>query len=322
MNANETQEVKNISVIPVVRNDIDDPSALSVSSVGPIPESVDSTPKTEQEKKEEEAVSSQPGQKTEVKEEEKEETETETKAEEETPQKTEEKPTHEAEAKPKDAVQKRIDELTKKRRAAERDAEFERNKRLELEKELEDLKKKVPAEGKPDPADFETEAEYLEALADWKIEQKINQKDQKSQKAESEKDEKKQVDEAYKELDAKMEKGRKKYSDFDDLVLKDEELKISEAMTEVMLLSDITEDIAYYLAKHPEESAKIAELPPTKMAYELGKIEARLLAPPPKKKISQAPEPITPVKPTGMVDKDPSTMTPKEYRAWRESGGK
>jgi len=119
-----------------------------------------------------------------------------------------------------------------------------------------------------------------------------------------------------------MEKGREKYADFNELVLH-EDLKISPVMVEAILLTDNdkveAEDILYYLGKHPEESARIAKLSPLKAAGEIGKIEAKLSAPPPPKKITQAPEPITPVKTTGATELDPSKMSPKEYRAWRES---
>ena len=40
--------------------------------------------------------------------------------------------------------------------------------------------------------------------------------------------------------------------------------------------------------------------------------------PPPVKKVTKTPEPITPVRTTGAVDKDPAQMSMKEYRAWRE----
>ena len=67
-----------------------------------------------------------------------------------------------------------------------------------------------------------------------------------------------------------------------------------------------------------------------KAAKEIGKIEARLVegekkpeekkAEPsaPAKKLTQTPEPIEPVRSTGATEKDPSQMSPKEYRAWRE----
>ena len=178
-------------------------------------------------------------------------------------------------------------------------------------------KSAIPQGDKPKVENFETEADFLEALVDWKTEQKIRVEREKTSKEVASVEEKTAIDETYQELDEKMEKGRTKYADFNELVL-DEDLKISESMVEAILLSDTAEDVLYYLGKHPEEAAHIAELSPLKVAHELGKIEAKLSIPPPKKRTTNAPEPIVPVKTTGVTEKDPSDMTPKEYRAWRE----
>jgi len=73
---------------------------------------------------------------------------------------------------------------------------------------------------------------------------------------------------------------------------------------------------------------------PLKAAKEIGKIELALSKPakkevkeekvekvekPPVKKLTKTPEPITPVKADGIIEKDPSQMSMKEYRKWRES---
>ena len=90
------------------------------------------------------------------------------------------------------------------------------------------------------------------------------------------------------------------------------------------------QEILYYLGKNPDISAAIGEMSTLKAAKEIGKIEARLVEgekkpeekkadpPAPAKKLTQTPEPIEPVRSTGATEKDPSQMSPKEYRAWRE----
>ena len=309
MGNEEIQEVKNISVVPTVRNDVDDPTALSVSSVNPLPEKADAVAKTEKEIIEEEAVASQRGIETDEEKAAREAKEAE--AAEPPPEKKEASP--DPATPPKDPVQKRIDELTKKRRDAERLADNEKTKRLELEQELEKLRNAQGQDGKPRPEDFDTEAEFVEALTDWKLDQKA----QKSTKEATEGKEKEEIEKTSEALDAKMERGRKKHADFDTLVLADN-LKISPVMVDTILFSDAAEDVLYYLGQHPDESAKIAAMPPLRVAHELGKIEARLNAPPPRKKTTQAPDPIYPVQTSAVGDKDPANMTPKEYRAWRE----
>jgi len=303
-NLTEEKKVEDIAIIPIVVNTVDDPNNLSVSSISPLPEKADEVAKTEEEERETPVTP-----KTEKKEEKKEVK----KEPSEEPLPVEKK----IEPKEKDSVQKRIDEITKKRREAERESAFKDTKIAKLEEELKAAKSAIPQADKPKLENFETEADYLEALTDWKVEQKFKVEGEKVSKETATVDEKKAIDETYQELDEKIEKGRTKYADFNELVL-DEDLKISESMVEAILLSDTAEDVLYYLGKHPEEAADIAKLPPLKVAHELGKIEARLNAPPPRKKTTNAPEPITPVKTTGVTEKDPSDMTPKEYRAWRE----
>jgi len=295
---NEVKEVKGVNIIPTVLNQADDASALSVTSVAPLPEKVDELPETEEEKTEAPVPSES----------------------EEKEEKTSEKtlPEKKLEPKLKDSVQRRIDAITAKFRAAERESAFKDTKIAELEEELRKAKQAVPPANKPKIEDFETEADYLEALAEWKVERKLQEEREKFLRENASEEEKTTIEQVYQELDKKMDKGRKKYEDFDELVL-DEDLKISEPMLEAILLSDCAEDVLYYLGGHPDESADIAELESNvRIAYELGKIEERLNAPPPRKKTTNAPEPITPVKTTGVTERNPEMMTPREYREWRE----
>ncbi len=313
----EEKKIEDVAIIPTVINTADDPNNLSVTSVGPLPESADKVVKTAEEERETPVIPE-----TEKKEEKKEEKEEvkeppKEKPSEETPpeKKIEEKPRE------KDPVQRRIDEITKKRREAERESAFKDTKIAALEEELKKAKSVIPQGEKPKLESFETETDYLEALTDWKVEQKFKVENEKASKETASADEKKMIDETYQELDEKMEKGRNKYADFNELVL-DEDLKISDSMVEAILLSDTAEDVLYYLGKHPEEAADIAKLPKLKVAHELGKIEARLSIPslplPVKKKTTNAPEPIIPLKTTGVTERDPAQMSPREYRAWRE----
>jgi hypothetical protein len=293
--------IQDVSVIPVVVNTVDR-GELSVSSVGPIPETVDSLGADKDTVKEVETATDE---------------KTDAEKQQELDLQQAELDKQQAKAKEKDPDQHRIDVLTKARRSAERERDEERTKRLALEEELKTAKKSIPAKDKPKLDDFEGEAEFLEALADWKVDQKLRDHEEQTTKATRESTEKKAIDEEYEALDSKMEKGRDKYPDFNELVL-DENLKLSEAVIEAVLFSDIAEDVLYYLGKHPDESARISKLPAMKAAHELGKIEAKLTAPPPKKKTTQAPDPIIPVATTGAIDKDPGQMTPREYREWRE----
>lgn len=187
----------------------------------------------------------------------------------------------------------------------EREVEVWRSEALKGQKTTEEAKpvEKAPEESKkPEVGDFDTYEEYVEALTDWKTERAIEKREKKAtEKAEAEKktQQQKTVQEKWNEQVAR---GRKAHADFDD-VARNDDLKITPAMAEVIIESEVGEEIAYYLGQHEEEAARIADLSPLAAARELGKIEARLAkqetkaegeekeAPP----ISKAPAPITPV---------------------------
>jgi len=312
----EEKKIEDVAVIPIVVNTVDDPNNLSVSSISPLPEKADEVVKTEEEERETPVIP-----KTEKKEEKKETSE-------------EPLPEKKVEVKPKekDPVQRRIDEITKKRREAERESAFKDTKISKLEEELKVAKSAIPPIDEPQLENFETESDYLKALTKWEVQQTWKEEREKASKEVATVEEKKAVDETYQELDEIMAKTHKKYPDFDIHLFdssQDEDPKFSDTMVEAIFFLDAAEDVLYYLGNHPEKAQEIATLTPPdpnkitvaqkmKVAHELGKIEARLNAPPPRKKTTNAPEPITPVKTTGVTEQDPSNMNPKEFRAWRE----
>lgn len=85
-----------------------------------------------------------------------------------------------------------------------------------------------------------------------------------------------------------------KYSDYYD-VTRNPSLPITDAMANVIALSEDGPDIAYFLGKNPAETERIAKLHPQLVAKELGIIAGKLAATPPTVTLSSAPAPITPV---------------------------
>jgi hypothetical protein len=230
--------------------------------------------------------------------------------------------TDEKDSKP---VKQRIGTLTKKWRTAERERDFEREKRIEVEAKLKEISSKISVDSsKPQKEDFEDEDDYIEALTDWKIDSKLKNSQKEVEKEVKDERERMVVSETYNGLDNAMESGREKYPDFDELVL-DENLVISPEVTQILLDSDAPEDVMYYLATNPEDSERISKLGTIQAAREIGKIETKLAKvedkekekPKPAKKQSNAPAPITPVRTDGVTEKDPNKMSPAEYKAWR-----
>lgn len=235
-------------------------------------------------------------------------------------------------------VEKRIGDLTKKWRTTERERDFEKSKRLALEEENRKLKAQASTTAKPVRSDFEDDEAYIEALTDWRVDEKLHKRNNEEAVRTADAQEQERIAVVSQAISDVTNRGREKYEDFDALVY-NEELTLTSAVLEIVILSEIAEDILYYLGQHPEESSTISELSALRAAKEIGKIENLISTKPvestkeeipPKnvltgkeenqvlpKKLTNAPEPIRPVQSNGVSEKDPNDMSPAEYRAWR-----
>lgn len=316
-----------------ILNGVDNASLRSVDSTSPVTTGVDEV--GDEESKEGKEASAEAAEKKPTEGSEKEAKETTEGADESAEEGTEKK-----EVKTKDAIQKRIDELTRKRRTAERERDYISRKREEevtkLKARIAELEGKLPENEKPKREDFTDEEEFHEALTDWKVEQKLRER--LPAKPESEDDSKAKTENEA--LDSILSAGQDKYTDFNDLVL-EKDLAITQEIVDAILQTDSPEtatEIFYYLGKNPSEAAELSKMTPAQIARAIGRIEGIVESQPrekeekvekketppekketkPEKKTSQAAAPINPVRTEGLVDKDPSKMSMKEYRAWRE----
>lgn len=191
-----------------------------------------------------------------------------------------------------DGVQQRINEITRKRREAERRAERAERKLKEREsRNLDDL-------------------DYDDQVAERTLTRSKREQIEEDREAARE-----LAAEAYQ---ARVEAVAAKYPDYNQVAHFGWEP--SPAMIEVIMDSDLGPDLAYHLGKNPAEAARIAALNPISQVRELGKIEAAIAAP--KTTPKPPPEPVRKVgsKAAGTA-KDPSKMTMAEYVAYRASGG-
>lgn len=147
---------------------------------------------------------------------------------------------------------------------------------------------------KPTPDKFTTTEDYVEALAAYKAEEIVGKKLTDLQKQGQEAMRQRQQHEAQSAFREREDAAREKYADFDEVAY-NPALPITDAMAETIQQADNGTDLAYYLGKNPSEAARIAKLSPFLQAKELGRLEAKLPASVPAKKVSAAPEPFTPV---------------------------
>jgi hypothetical protein len=217
-------------------------------------------------------------------------------------------------------VQKRIDELTRNWREAQRTNE-------QLLAVLQQSKQAPPPQAEPaKPAAPPTleqfgydESKYQTALLEFARSEA--QAAAKAAIAESEKarEERTRAD-TFQKRQEEFAKGKPDYTE----KVTDPTLPISDAMAQIIRESDDGPALAYYLAENRQLAAAIAKLPPIQAARELGKIEARLSQPEPAKAapavVSKAPPPPpkVDVADVGKIEKDPDELSVKDWLKWRE----
>jgi hypothetical protein len=200
-------------------------------------------------------------------------------------------------------VGKRIDELTRNWREAERREAallkiLEREQPRETPKPQEDTSPRTLADFGYDEGKFQS---YIFGQAEKRSREAARAELKESQEREAK--ERRQTSFA-----SKASEFAKTVEDYDSVVT-NPRLAITPEMAEAIRESDDGPALAYHLGKNPEIAEKLAQLPPFAAARELGKIEARLAnerekakekpvskAPPPPPKVEGA-DPATSVKP-------------------------
>lgn len=191
------------------------------------------------------------------------------------------------EAPKRKSAQDRIDELTRARREAEREAEFWRTKALQSPTPAQP-QPEPQGDGRPDPNTYEGgvyDPAYIEDLAGWKAEQLVEQTLTKREKQ-------RQTETA---IEAFTRRVSEQFPDGEPegLAALRRLPELPQAIGEVIISSENGPKLADYLGTNPRELQRLSGLAPHLQAYELAKIETRLTAPasPPPKTATDAPEP-------------------------------
>ena len=188
-----------------------------------------------------------------------------------------------APAKPKaSGVQKRLDELTRNWRQAERDRDHWRDQATRV---AQPQQQPQAAQGEPSPEQFQDTTQFNKAHAAWAVREELRRA--KEEEAQQKKQETQR--EKAKKYDERVTKTRTKYEDFDDLVT-DPSLPITNDMADYIRESDEGPEVAYWLAKNPEEASRIAQMSARDADRALARIEARISTPAP---APAAPKPVT-----------------------------
>jgi len=204
-----------------------------------------------------------------------------------------------------DGVQRRIDELTRARREAERQVEYWRGVATQTAQ--------VEPDEKPDRNQYADPDDYVEALAEWKAEQAVAkvQQQQAYQAASNARQS------AWQAREAEAVVALPDYA----AVVRDNQTPVAPHVVEALLDSDNGPHLVYHIAKNPDVAARLNAMTPTRAAIELGKLETVLTAPAVKQP-SNAPAPITPITPQSSGRSvDLSKVSMDEYVAERRRQG-
>lgn len=139
-----------------------------------------------------------------------------------------------------------------------------------------EMKSESLSEGKPVADKFDTHEEFVEALTDWKLEQREKANLQKSKEAQA----KNAYQDQIKRHNDRVAKFKESAPEFDDVIAEFVEehgdVKFSPGLEQSIFDSDNGPAVLLELAKNPEEFDRINRLPPFAAAREIGKIEARV----------------------------------------------
>lgn len=227
-------------------------------------------------------------------------------------EKTEEETESSAQPKKKKSVQQRIDELTYRWRQAERELEYWRNLALQAQQANQPVQQAASEvrfdKPRPKPEDYDSQEAYEDALFQWwEARRRVEQETQTQQQ---------EMMKLVNNFMTRAAEFKKEHPDFDYVI---QAPVYTDTMRDIILRSEEGPQIAYYLGlpENRAEAERIASLPLSLQAKELGKLAAKLTMPK-GKKVSSAPPPINPVKGEGgTISKHPDKMTPEEYMRWR-----
>jgi hypothetical protein len=231
----------------------------------------------------------------------------------------------EEQPKKKNKLQARMSKLTKQREEARKEADYWKN--VALEKSQQKPQENQPAaEVKPDAKarpkaeDFEKHEDYVEALADWKVEERLAKKEQETKQRAIETEQKTKLGTFLE----KRESFAKDHDDFFERMADIQNIPMSITVNESLLESENGPELLYELASDPENYKRICSLPAIQAAREIGKFEAKLQkAQEPKAEIktTKAPKPPQPVNSgKAMSTKSLAEMDYQDYKRAREQG--
>ena len=161
------------------------------------------------------------------------------------------------------------------------------------------------ADGKPTQEKFDTYDEYVEALTNWTVEQRVTETVDSRLAAAQDASNRVAAERARAGMLAahteRVNAARERYADFDAVVEASQDLPISKAMQDTIVNTEVGGDLIYYLGTHPDAAREISQLPAGQQVFALGELAAQV-----KDAVSAAPTSATGTS----IPASPVTRTP------------
>lgn len=212
-------------------------------------------------------------------------------------------------------TQAELDKIIQKRlhtesRKAEREAQArEARIQQEVAERFSRLQPQTPQKtGEPVPESFKDYESYIDALTEYKVEQKMSGIHQQTEAQRQNEFRRQQAATVLPKLKTAMEK----YPDFKDVATSFD--GAPEPMQAAMLKSKHTGELYYYIGSNPDELDRISALDPVDQVWAIKELEAKLTASP---SPTKAPPPIVPNAGKSTVARSTFELPWKEFVAQR-----
>jgi len=175
-----------------------------------------------------------------------------------------------------------------------------------------------PANAEPKQEEFADYETYDNARIEYRVAQALNAREKQLEQQRAQQREQEQVQGWHQRVG----QFRTEVEDFDDVLGNVDHIEIPKALQQAIIEDELGPKLAYELARQPDHFEKIAKLSPLGAIKALGEFKASLnaqKAAPPRKPVSQAPEPIRPIAngANGTVHKSLDQLPLAEYIKFR-----
>jgi hypothetical protein len=200
-------------------------------------------------------------------------------------------------------------------------------------KESKSEEKKTEVSAKPVLGEFKTYEDWVEAVSDWKADQKITARLEADRKERETATRQTEVESKNKEIEKgwmdRVNRSKEKHSDYESIAFAKENtanIKPGSVLDCWILDSEHGAELLYELASNPEEIDRINSLSPFAQARELTKMESTFEGAPAKKVnvVTRAPKPPSEVGGTGTVSDDPveTALSRGNFRAYMDEANR